>query len=223
MAAFDHQAIQDEYVSTFPVRDLHIDELKNAILYSNDFVEGGAFYNNGQLHENLCQFTKQANLYWAGKQATGNICEVGFGTGHSSLLMLLGTGDKALNFTIFDLVERGYSRPCFTYLESKFKNVSFELVAGDSFTTFTEWVQNNSAKAATYSVVNIDGMQRGHVLESDMRNADILLKSGGLMIVNHTQYGDISGAVDDYVATGKYTDAGVIRTWDPPHRVIQKV
>ena len=55
-----------------------------------------------------------------------------------------------------------------------------------------------------------------------MKNADILLKKDGILIVDDTYMPHINERVNLYVSSGKYREVDVLVTKGYPHRIIQK-
>jgi hypothetical protein len=216
-------SIQSEYASKNDLMQMHLDCLKNVIIESNSSLEGNCFYHNGTLNLYHELYTKQLNLFWCGKQEIKNMCEIGFNAGHSSMLLLLGRNDKPLKFTIFDIGHHAYTRPCFEYIKKEFSNVNFEYIEGDSSITMPEWIQNNKEFIYKYDLVHVDGGHSEHCIFNDMKNADLLLKKNGIMIVDDTNYGVINSYVNFYLSSGNYIEVPVIPTKAHPHRVIQKI
>jgi len=103
--------IESEYESKNDEKQIYLDELKNIIIESNTSLEGNCFYHHTTLNVFPELYSKQLNLFWCGKQAVENICEIGFNAGHSTMLMLLGRNNTPLNFTIFDIGHHIYTKP----------------------------------------------------------------------------------------------------------------
>jgi hypothetical protein len=55
-----------------------------------------------------------------------------------------------------------------------------------------------------------------------MKHADLLLKPGGIMVVDDTDAPQINALVDAYLASRKYEEMIVLKTFGYPHRIIQK-
>jgi hypothetical protein len=215
--------VQLEYESKNDLLQMYLDDLKNVIIKSNASLEGNCFYHNGTLNLYNELYTKQLNLFWCGKQENENICEIGFNAGHSSMLLLLGKSDKLSKFTIFDIGHHAYTRPCFEYIKTKFSDVNFEYIEGDSTITIPEWIQMNKELMYKYDLVHVDGGHTEHCIFNDMKHADLLLKKNGIMIVDDTNYGVINSYVDLYLSSGNYIEVNVIPTKAHPHRVLQKI
>jgi predicted O-methyltransferase YrrM len=212
-----------EYENYNDQKEKILEDLKKIIIRSNSILEGNCFYfhKTMNLHTNL--YTKQLNLFWAGKQGTNKICEIGFNAGHSTMLMLLGRDKTQLDFTIFDIGHHSYTKPCFDYIQSKFSNVNFKFIEGDSGITMPNWINNNKSEKNTYDIIHIDGGHYEHCIESDLRNADILIKLNGIIIIDDTHYSYINKHINMYLTTGNYMELEIFKTVGYPHRVIKKI
>lgn len=182
-----------------------------------------AFYVNQTLDLYAELYTKQLNLFWCGKQALTKICEIGFNAGHSSMLLLLGRDKTTLDFTIFDIGYHPYTNPCLHYIKSQFQHINFEYIEGDSTLTMPNWIESNQSCLEQYDVVHVDGGHTEHCISNDMKNADLILKIGGIVIIDDTNLGHINGYVDLYVSNGKYREMDVLVTHGYPHRILQKI
>jgi hypothetical protein len=111
MAFFDVDAIVNEYNSMNHETHGHLNNIQSIIVDCNTPLEGNSFYIHNSLTLYPGLYSKQLNLFWCGKQGD-RICEIGFNAGHSVLLMLLGRDKTPVDFTIFDIGEHSYTRPC---------------------------------------------------------------------------------------------------------------
>jgi hypothetical protein len=84
------------------------------------------------------------------------------------------------------------------------------------------WIETNKTKVGLYDVVHVDGGHTKHCIFNDMKNADLLVKIGGIVIVDDTNMGHINELVNVYLSYGKYREMNVIKTIGYPHRIIQK-
>jgi hypothetical protein len=192
------------------------------VINSNSLLEGNCFYYHATLDEFPELYSKQLNLFWCGKQAVDNICEIGFNAGHSTMLLLLGRNNTPLNFTIFDIGHHLYTRPSYEYIRSKFSFVNFEYVKGDSTNTMPEWINNHSELMYKYDVVHVDGGHSEYCISNDMKNADLLLKKDGIMIIDDTNLETINNYVNSYILSGNYQEINLLSTYGYQHRVIKK-
>ena len=139
------------------------------------------------------------------------------------MLMLLGRDNTPLEFTIFDIGQHAYTKPCLTYIKSKYPHITFEYVEGDSTVTMASWILENQALVESYDVVHVDGGHSEHCISNDMKHADILVKNGGIVIVDDTYIDYINMHVDLYISSGVYRELDVLKTEGYPHRIIQKI
>jgi hypothetical protein len=223
MPEFDENMLRNEYQSCDSVKQKQIDDLRQIIINSKELLQGNSFYLDRTLTIFPDLYNKQLNLFWCGKQALTKICEIGFNAGHSSMLMLLGRDDSPLDFTVFDIGEHSYTKPCLSYIEKAFEHVNFEYIEGDSTKTMPEWIKKNKMQIGLYDVVHVDGGHDESCIFNDMKNSDVLLKTGGIMIIDDTNVGHINKYVDFYISNGAYREMNIIRTFGYPHRILQKL
>jgi len=215
--------IKLEYESKNQEKQVYLDDLKNIVINSNSPLEGNCFYYHNTIDEFHELYSKQVNLFWCGKQAVENICEIGLNAGHSTMLMLLGRSNTPINFTIFDIGHHSYTKPSYEYLKSKFSFVNFEYVEGDSTSTMPEWINNHSELMYKYDVIHVDGGHFEHCISNDMKNADLLLKKDGIMIIDDTNSDIINNYVNLYLSNGNYDEINLLTTQGYPHRIIKKI
>jgi hypothetical protein len=215
--------IKSEYESKTLEIQKYLEDLKKIVIASNACLEGNCFYYHTTLNEYPDLFSKQLNLFWCGKQADKNICEIGFNAGHSTMLMLLGRTNEPLHFTIFDIGHHLYTKPTYEYIKSKFSHVNFEYVEGDSTITMPQWILNNLELKYKYDVVHVDGGHSEHCISNDMKNSDLLVKKYGIIIIDDTNNETINKYVDLYISTGKYVELQLLPTYGYKHRVIMKI
>ena len=55
-----------------------------------------------------------------------------------------------------------------------------------------------------------------------MKNADILIKVGGILIVDDVSLTHVNDCVNSYLASGKYIEINVLTSYGYPHRIIRK-
>jgi len=215
--------LAEEYANKYPEMLIYLEDLKSIITQHicSDIFEGNCFYHHNSLREFPELYAKQLNLFWCGKQAT-RICEIGFNAGHSSMLLLLGRNQDPLQFTVFDIGHHRYTPPCFDYIQQAFSHVQFEYVEGDSTIAMPEWINANPEMKSAYDLVHVDGGHSEYCASNDMKNADILLKMGGIMVIDDTDAPQINNQVDIYLASGRYVELHVLKTFGYPHRIIRK-
>ena len=223
MSAYDTATVIRSYESHTNEVNQELDALKKLIVATGEPLEGNSFYVHQSLQLYPALFTKQVNLYWCGSQAPSRLCEIGFNGGHSALLFLLGRDTKPLDFTVFDIGHHTYVKPCLSYIQSRFPHSRFEYVEGDSTATMPAWLERNPSLVGTYDVVHVDGGHSDHCVTNDMRNADRLVRVGGLLIVDDTNHPPIARCAEAAVASGSYEDLPVLKTEGYPHLILRKL
>jgi hypothetical protein len=222
MPIFDELAIRNEYERRSVEKQEILDGLQAIIVDSKSSLEGNSFYVHASLTLYPYLYTKQLNLFWSGKQAVTKMCEIGFNAGHSTMLLLLGREKTALDFTVFDIGHHPYTRPCLDYITTKFPHINFEYIEGDSTVSMPKWIDSHPTQIGTYDVIHVDGGHTEHCITNDMKNADILLKTGGILIVDDTYTYHINERVNLYVSSGKYREVDVLESFGYAHRIIRK-
>jgi cephalosporin hydroxylase len=223
MPAFDTASLIRSYELYTNELNVELDELKRIIVAAGEPLEGNSFYGHQTLQLYPALFTKQVNLFWCGLEAKTRLCEIGFNAGHSALLFLIGRQASPLEMTVFDIGEHRYTKPCLSHIQSRFPSVRFEYVEGDSTATMPAWIDRNAAAVGAYDVVHVDGGHTEHCITNDMKNADRLVRPGGLVIVDDTNCAHINRCADSYIASGAYTEVDVLKTEGYQHRILRKV
>jgi len=212
-----------------------LNDINEIVIETNENLEGNSFYLDKTFELKDYLIPKQLNLFSIGKLDSTHICEIGFNAGHSTFLILLGKELKnSLVYTIFDIAEHSYTKPCFSYIQKKFPDIKFEFIEGDSTIKMPEYIDKNSSVVASYDIIHLDGGHDETYILSDMKYSDILLKVGGLLIVDDTNVPHINKCVDSYIQLGKYTDISssyfpteaknnYTNEIDILHRILQKI
>jgi len=222
VSEFDELENRNDYENHSVEKQKILDNLKKIIIDSKSGLEGNSFYIHESLNLYPDLYTKQLNLFWCGKQAIKKICEIGFNAGHSTMLLLLGGNNKPLDFTIFDIGIHPYTKPCINYIQSHFSQINFEYIEGDSTVTMPKWIEANVTQIGSYDVVHVDGGHSENCISNDIKNADSLVKKGGIVIIDDTNIEYINKYVDLYISTGRYREMNVLKTNGYPHRIIRK-
>jgi hypothetical protein len=138
------------------------------------------------------------------------------------MLLLLGNDNKPINFTIFDIGSHAYTKPCLDYIKDSFSNVNFEYIEGDSTLCIPEWLKTNQELIGKYDFVHVDGGHSEHCISNDMKNADILVKLNGLIIIDDTNAAHINKHVENFLLSGNYIEVeDITKTFI--HRIIKKI
>ena len=201
----------------------------NSVDNDENKIEGNYFTYNGII--NTVKY-KQANLYNCSYNADLNICEIGFNTGFTSLLILLSRKNiKSTNLLIFDIGIHKYVKPCLEYIRNNFENnennikTSIEYIEGDSIITISEYININHLSIGIYDLIHIDGGHTSECILNDMKNADILLKINGIIIIDDTDIKIINDIIDLYISSQRYIEVFLLDLSKciSPHRIIKKI
>ncbi len=219
----DFTDASNAYQVATPIIQRHVEEIEKIVKNSGVSLEGNSFY----YHDSLTRFeqllTKQINLFWAGSQADKKILEIGFNAGHSAMLFLCGRGTSEVDFTIFDLGDHKYVKPCMEYVRSQWPSARIEYIEGDSTKTLPAFAATKPEHKGTYDVVHVDGGHDRHVVLSDVSVAIDLVKIGGLMILDDTNNTHINDIADACVMSCAFVEEKILDTVGYPHRILRRV
>ncbi len=202
-----------------------LNEILQIVSKTNEYLEGNSFYEHQTFNRTDSFYNKQFNLFQIGSlNHIKNLCEIGFNAGHSALLFLIGReSEEKLNYTVFDINHHQYTMPCIEFISSKSANVDFNYIIGDSTQTMPEWIANNPSVKETYDLIHIDGGHEDIHIKNDFINSDLLVKSGGIIIIDDTDNENINNYVNNYINSGKYKEIFILPTFGYQHRIIQKI
>jgi len=211
------EIIENEYKNNVE-KQVYLNDLKKIIVSTCEVIEETYFYDE-MLNLDVNLYKKQLNLFWQGKESNHNICEIGFTTGHSVMLMLLGRSKLPLNFTIFSNQFKPSIESCLKYLKEKFSYVNFELLERNSIIVIPERL------LGIYDIVHVNSSQTEDSIVNDLKNADLLVKVNGIIIVNNTNIKYINNNVNSFILSGKYIQLNVFDTfkYTKSHRIIKKI
>ena len=114
------------------------------------------------------------------------ICEIGFNAGHSAALFMLNA--PRAEFMFFDIGEHKYTKPCYEFLLSKLPGIKSEILYGDSRVNLPVWMHSFPHQIGTYDVVHVDGGHSESCATSDLSSAIMLVKKGGIVIMDDTNH-----------------------------------
>lgn len=145
--------------------------------------------------------------------------EIGFNAGHSALL-LLHTLDPSAEMRVFDLNNHSYAQVAFKYLASHYPQLR-EMIVGNSTITLPEYVKARPEELQSYDIVHVDGGHQKDVVYSDVFYADLLLKSGGVMILDDTNIEYIMSMIERLLQRG-YRFLYQVPTYGYTHCFLEK-
>ena len=222
-----------EYNSINNIVEDHLLNIEKILKQIDETLEGNCFYLHNwdpprtkgalKLERYTTLLTKQINLFWACSKISKKVCEIGFNAGLSALLFLLGSNNKNIKFTIFDIVWHNYTMPTYEYIKDKFNEVDWEFIKGDSTKEIPKWIEKNKNSINSYDLVHVDGGHEEKHISADMSSANLLVKVGGLIIIDDTMDDHINKYVDLYINNGNYEECEILKTSGYPHRIIRKI
>ncbi len=182
-----------------------VDRIKQILNEVGEPLEGNCLFKHQTLEPLPFAAYKQENLWRAG--STGSrICEIGFNAGFSGYLLLHGSiraHTDQPHMLIFDLGEHRYARPALEAVrEDVGDRATIEACWGDSRTQISAWIREHPTQVASFDVVHVDGGHSIDCIISDMLSAVLLVKPGGLVIVDDSNDLDILDVVNLWVQRG---------------------
>ena len=149
-----------------------------------------------------------------------NVCEIGFNAGHSLLYMLVV--NPTAEYTLFDLGEHLYSKPCLEYIRSLFPTTKIRIFWGDSRKTMVEYLSSPSHQ--TFDCIHIDGGHTPEIFEKDWVNSYSLAKDNGIIIFDDTDLPVIHSFVNDQIKKNLvYESVDFLETQRLEHRILIKI
>ena len=176
-----------------------INSINLIIEISGEQLEGNCYYpwgdknnTNSIILDSLSNKRKNYRKTVANKK---HVCEIGFNAGHSLICMILENPNA--EFTIFDLGEHKYSRPCLDFCKQLFHNTKLEIFWGDSRETLLHYLENPLHKQ--FDVIHIDGGHTPEIFEKDWNHSYKLLKENGIIIFDDTDLPNIKNFVNNQI------------------------
>ena len=218
------KAALDYYTSL--EKDLHEDVfiLNELVKESQEELEGNCFYHGAKPGEELLTSWflryKRMNLaYCIKSRSCKKVLEIGFNAGHSAAIFLHALPEDG-ELVIFDLCNHSYTIPCANFLSNRHSQFK-KMFVGDSRNTLSKFIELNPSEKETYDVIHVDGGHSTGILGSDLLHADLLLKRGGLLILDDTQLNEMQSYVPRILDNG-YTFVYQIPTFGFMHTFFEK-
>ena len=197
--------------------------LNSFILAKKEPMEGNCFYLNHQedlsilpellIHKRINFFTLLKERY------VKKMIEIGFNAGHSASIFLHALPKDSI-FLPFDLCEHSYTKECHNYLQTKYPQLH-PMMEGDSMKTLPAFINQHPSEIGTYDVVHVDGGHSQEVCISDLNGAHLLLKPGGILILDDTFIPEIMAIIPSLLNLG-YRMLFQIPTIKYPHILFEK-
>jgi predicted O-methyltransferase YrrM len=185
----------------------HIQAIGNILKSCGEFVEGNLicdiYPENYVIDRNLAKIQNLQTLASEKK----HICEIGVNAGHSLLLMLLV--NPTAKYTLFDLGNHGYTRPCVEYIKEQFPEAKIDIHYGSSVDTLPRY------EGAPFDLCHLDGGHTEDVFSHDYANVSKLIEKNGTIIFDDYDLPAIRAFVDSKVSEGEIieiNDSRLIKT-----------
>jgi precorrin-6B methylase 2 len=178
-----------------------------------ELLEGNIFmfHNTSTYTDEFLNKTKNITNLILNKNIK-NVMEIGFGSGFSTLLMLLSNDN--INITCLDLGEHKYTIPCYEKMKETFGE-RINIIIGDS----TKTLKNITN---TYDLIHIDGGHQIETSESDIINSYRLSKKGTIIIMDDYDFTTLHKLWDNYIFLYNLRPIN-INTYDTPYHDIKYV
>jgi predicted O-methyltransferase YrrM len=181
----------------------HIQNIEKILTTIGERVEGNLICDidplNYTIERNLAQIRNLQSLC-TGKK----ICEIGVNAAHSLLLMLLV--NPTAEYTLFDLGNHAYTRPCIDYIRAQFPETKIEVIYGNSVETIAQYIAENPAQLSTYDLCHLDGGHTQDIFSHDYANVKQLMKADGLVIFDDYDLPAIRSFITTKLAAKEITE-----------------
>ena len=213
-------SVREFYDNNSFLFEFHYNELKKLVDESGEKLEGNCYSYHETTKPYPALVNKRANILWFSLNAK-KVAEIGFNAGHSATLMMSLCSEDT-EFTFFDLGEHAYTRPCFKYVTQVFNRAS-NLVLGDSRITMPNYIRDHPELIGAYDIVHVDGGHQKECFFSDISNALLLVKRGGLLFIDDTNIDYIDAWVNTLIAEKIVGKMDHLETEGYKHRVVVKL
>lgn len=181
----------------------HIQNIEKILKGVGERIEGNLICDvnpgNYTIERNLAKIRNLQTLC-RGKK----ICEIGVNAGHSLLLMLLV--NPTAEYTLFDLGNHRYTRPCVEYIRAQFPDTKIEIIYGNSVETIARYCAENPAQLSTYDLCHLDGGHTQAIFSHDYANVKKLVKMDGVVIFDDYNLPEIRSFIAKKLAEKEITE-----------------
>lgn len=179
--------------------------------------EGNIYtYNGVDTYESIGvtdNLIKMENLYNMAQKISGNILEIGFNCGNSTLIFLLANPN--VKIYALDICVHSYVKPCVEYLNSIFNN-RIILTPGSSIDTFPTLDEKLRDDITLY---HIDGSHVKDTVQKDMKNCYDFALDGTILILDDTNEPQILSEYENYLKDSKLHDVPITTKGRFLHRI----
>lgn len=189
----------------------HIQNIEKILKGVGERVEGNLVCDinpgNYTIQRNLAKI-QNLQILCRGKK----ICEIGVNAAHSLLLMLLV--NPTAEYTLFDLGNHKYTRPCIEYIRAQFPDTKIEIIYGNSVETIAQYCAENPAQLSTYDLCHLDGGHTQDIFSHDYANVKKLIKTDGVVIFDDYNLPEIRSFIAKKLAAKEITEVvdGLVKT-----------
>jgi hypothetical protein len=179
----------------------HAKNLISIINHVGEPLEGNIFFSHLETNFDKLDpafLPKRRGLSMLGLMHN-NVCEIGFNSGFSALLLLIA--NQNLTLTCIDICEHVYSLPCFKYLESHFPG-RITLINSDSRMAMPLLAKTN----VTYDAFIIDGGHGIDIAETDLLNAITYTQKGTIICFDDSDSPYLRTLLNMYMLKGNITN-----------------
>ncbi len=206
---------EKRYDTYEPLIHQHVVEIGKIVQNLGENLEGNSFFHGNTFMTSWFFVYKRINfLNIVLDNNVKKMAEIGFNAGHSAVVFLAALPITG-SITFFDLNDHRYAFPCFSYLKRQYPQVG-DFIPGDSRKTLPEFVHKHQDEIETFDCIHVDGGHSDDIIQSDIFYADMLLKKGGIMILDDTQLKCIEDIIPALLSKG-YTFAYQIPTFGFSH------
>lgn len=212
---------EEVYREREPFIHAWVNKLDMVIRQLGEELEGNCFYHGSTQLTSWFFIYKRinfVNLILDNK--VKKMIEIGFNGGHSAVIFLSAL-PKDGEIVFFDLNDHTYAKPCFNLLQSNFPQVK-KFIEGDSRKTMKDFIEAHPEEKGTFDCIHVDGGHSAEIAYSDVVNSHVLLKSGGILILDDTQLKDIENLIPGLLQAG-YTFVYQIPTYGFSHVCLMKI
>ena len=208
------------YEEREPMINFFARQLDAIVEKEGEDLEGNCFYHGNTRMTSWFFLYKKINfINVILDNEVKKMIEIGFNAGHSAAVFL-SVLPKDGSILFFDLNDHKYAKPCYTFMKENFPQVK-DFIAGDSRETMRKYLQDNPQERGTFDCIHVDGGHSKEVAISDVAFSDILLRKGGVMILDDTQLKDIENIIP-MLLENNYTFLYQIPTYGFSHVCLMK-
>lgn len=208
------------YEEREPMINFFARQLDGIVEKEGEDLEGNCFYHGNTRMTSWFFLYKKINFVNVLlDNQVKKMIEIGFNAGHSSAVFL-SVLPKDGSILFFDLNDHKYAKPCYNFMKENFPQVK-DFIAGDSRETMRKYIEENPQEQGSYDCVHVDGGHSEEVALSDVNYSNILLKKGGILILDDTQLKPIENIIPALLQNN-YTFLYQIPTYGFSHVCLMK-